>query len=197
MRFAITVLVAAVFTMTGSALAFHKDGHSLEFPGSASGQFETHAILPGDVCTDFIDIPDGMLLAVHGGPERLGFVSPDEIEVIPIDEANPETVQLCLVDGLPREEELQVRISFVTEADEGEVKPDAMLNAIQTRSRHLECIKFNPYVSHKFGWQSGGCYWDYGQVWWFWEHYGEPTRFACQLRCTNPGYASGWREFGR
>lgn len=118
MKKAILLLAASVLMLSGLAFGFHKPGHGKGFPGEPSGKFMVLPILAGVTCTNLIEEPEGVDVAVHGGPKKWGFIGEEEIEIVAVSE-NPDVVQVCFADGLPRGSDVSVRISL-----EDEVVPE-------------------------------------------------------------------------
>lgn len=118
MKTPITILAICVLATSGLAFAFHKPGHGKGFPGEPSGKFMVLPILAGVTCTNLIEEPEGVDIAVHGGPKKWGFIGEEDIEIVAVSE-NPDVVQVCFADGLPRGSDISVRISF-----EDEVVPE-------------------------------------------------------------------------
>ena len=71
-------------------------------------------IAAGDTCTAPIEEPDGVNAVGHGGPKKWGFIGGEEFELVVLSE-DPDVVQFCFVDGLPRDADVQIRVSFETE----------------------------------------------------------------------------------
>ena len=110
----LAVVLTGTLLLPAAAMAHHKDGHSLTFPGEPSGRFTLFQIIAGATCTAPIEEPDGTDALAIGGPAKRRFAPHDDLELV---EVSPDVVQFCFVDGEPRSRDLQVRVSFVPEAE--------------------------------------------------------------------------------